>query len=35
LPDEFGIGIALKMLWGKDDAAGDAVWWTMLFGIVS
>ena len=26
LPDEFGIGIALKMLWGKDDAAGDAVW---------
>ena len=25
LPDEFGIGIALKMLWGKDDAAGDAV----------
>jgi len=23
---EFGIGIAVKPLWGKDDAAGDAVW---------
>ncbi len=26
LPEEFGIGIAVKPLWGKDDAAGDAVW---------
>jgi len=26
LPQEFGIGIAVKPLWGKDDAAGEGVW---------
>lgn len=26
LPQEFGIGIAVKPLWGKDDPAGEGVW---------